>query len=165
MWKISLTVEYVLDQIFCGNFLDQLFYGKISWLWKIYLMKYIVENFCDCGKYISSIFFVENFLDQIFWGKIHELWKINLLKLAFLTAKSNSSNNFETIKTSIFNIEQKLSSLSSFFVVHKINSIFSIRFKHKYCTFNSWKQQKQKLKFKSSKFIKVFIDAVSILKY
>ena len=45
--------------------------------------------------------------------------------------KNNSSNNFETIKAYILNLEQKLNSLA-FFAVDKSNIIFSRILKHTY---------------------------------
>ena len=97
LWKLSLTVE---------NFLD---YGKFPWLQKISLT---VESFLDCERFswlwkVSLI--VENFLDC---RKIPYCKKFHWLeKLTFFVAKNNRSNNFETLSTNIFNIEQKLRSL------------------------------------------------------
>ena len=102
-------------------------YGKFSWLWKISLTP---ENFLNCGN--------------LSW-----LWKISLAvekslvcgKRIFFIAKISTSNNFETIKINIFNLEQKLSSFI-FAVVDEINIIFSRRIKHQYETFNAWEQQR-----------------------
>ena len=96
------------------NFPD---YGKFYWLWKISLTP---ESFLYCGN--------------LSW-----LWKISLAvekslvcgKRIFFIAKISRSNNFEIIKTNLFNLEQKLSSFI-FVVVDKINIIFSRGIKHEY---------------------------------
>ena len=134
--KTSLFVENFLYQV-------KLFCGKFPWLRKTSLFE---ENFLDCRRisWSRKIFLtVQKFLYQ---GKFPWLWKNSLIKenfldcgkLIFLIAekimgliilKTNAS--VETIKTYILSLDQK-PSLLAFFVVDKMNIIFSRRFKHKY---------------------------------
>ena len=74
----------------------------------------IAEKFLDCG----------NFFDC---GKVTFLTAEKIIGLIILKA----NRNIEIIKTYILNLQQKLSSVT-FFVVDKINIIFSRKFKHKH---------------------------------
>ena len=72
LWKISLNVE---------NLLDQIFYEKFLWLWKISLIKYFLENLLDQIFLWKISMINENFLDcgKIFWWRKFLLTVENLL--------------------------------------------------------------------------------------
>ena len=95
------------------NFLDQIFYAKFHWLWKI------------------------NLLDQIF------LWKISLYVENLLPSLqiNNSSKNLKQLRH-IFWIQNRKVVNLPFFAVDKVNIIFNRKLKHKYGTFNACQKQK-----------------------
>ena len=67
-----------------------------------------------------------------YWLKLKKF--LDCGKLTFLTTEKiilKENSNVSTIKTYILNLEQKLSSLV-FFVVDKVNIVFSRKLKHKY---------------------------------
>ena len=97
LWKISLTVENFLTQIFCRKFSEL---WKISWsnyLWKISLT---VENSLDQFFLRKISLTVENLFDQIFCEKCP--WS------NFFVGNFLHCGIFETIKTYFFNLKQKL---------------------------------------------------------
>ena len=132
-WSLFEVNFFWLCKNLCGNFLRsrKKTFRKTSlfvefFLWKSFLF---VENFHDCWK--------------IPWlWKNKEFSEIrNCGKLTFFTAEKiigriilKANTNVETIKTYILYLEQELSSLT-FFMVGKVNTIFSRRLKHKYQTF------------------------------
>ena len=99
--------------LFVENFLDQVnFFGaKVLWLWKMFL---IVGNFLGCGTF------------PWLWETYYLGWR---KELSLNTLKTNA--NVEAYQTHILNLEQSYSSLA-FFVVNKVNFIFSGRLNRKY---------------------------------
>ena len=142
-WKPFLFMENFLV---CGKFSwkRKFFFvenisvcGKFPWLWKISLT---VKTFLYCRRvpWSSSVFLiVKNFVDQekfLDWGKFTFYTAENLVGL--IVFKRNATVGMTEIYFLI--LEQNVTLLTLFFVVHKINITFTWRLKHS----TAWKVSK-----------------------